>query len=77
MPPAMWRGRSGRRFSISGGGVQSGHSRLAMMVLVPRPFEAGTTDADAVFQRLMIGQHEVEAALGRRDHDGAGRVGPS
>ena len=27
-PPAMWRGRSGRRRSISGGGVQSGHSRF-------------------------------------------------
>jgi hypothetical protein len=26
----MWRGRSGRRRSISAGGVQSGHSRLAL-----------------------------------------------
>ena len=37
-PPAMWRGRSGRRASISAGGVQSGHSALRLTVL--RPFQA-------------------------------------
>ena len=29
MPPAMWRGKSGRRASICAGGVQPGHSFLA------------------------------------------------
>src|SRR5215813_9239085 len=34
-PPTMWCGRSGRRLSISSGGVQSGHSRLLVTWCVP------------------------------------------
>ena len=38
------------------------------------PLEAGTADADAVADRLAVAEHVVEAALVRRDHDGARRV---
>ena len=34
-PPTMWRGRSGRRCSICGGGVQAGHSFFCVTVFTP------------------------------------------
>ena len=35
MPPGMYRGKSGRRLNICGGGRQSGHSRFMLTVFVP------------------------------------------
>src|SRR5437899_10287056 len=40
-PPSMCRGRSGRRASISGGGVQAGHSFFAEIVLTPDQVKPG------------------------------------
>src|SRR5882724_6135487 len=74
MPPAMWRGRSGRRASICAGGVQLGHSLFADMRWVPPQREAFAADADAVTQRLAVREHEVEPPLGRVDDNGARRV---
>jgi hypothetical protein len=37
----MWRGRSGRRFSICAGGRQSGHSRFMVMARVPAQVKPG------------------------------------
>ena len=49
----------GRRLSISGGGVQSGHSALRLTCLRPDPFEARPADADAVAERAAVRLHEV------------------
>src|SRR5258705_12644459 len=40
-PPSIWRGRSGRRASISGGGVHAGHSFLAEIDLMPDQVKPG------------------------------------
>src|SRR5580698_2528127 len=40
-PPSICRGRSGRRCSISAGGVQSGHSFLAEICLTPDQVKPG------------------------------------
>src|SRR5438445_12562014 len=71
MPPAIWRGRSGRRCSICAGGVQSGHSRLALIWVAPLQ-EKLATHADGIAQRLAVAEHEIESALRRTDDDGAG-----
>src|ERR1700736_1975947 len=40
-PPSMCRGRSGRRASISGGGVHAGHSFFAEICLTPDQVNPG------------------------------------
>ena len=56
----MWRGRSGRRRRIWLGGVQPGHSRLALTCFDAAPGEAVAADADAVAHRLAVAEHEIE-----------------
>jgi hypothetical protein len=67
----MKRGKYGWRSIIFGGGVQSGHSCLR--VILSKPCHCG----DAVAQRTPVALHdiEMEMALGSVHDDGTGRLG--
>jgi len=68
----MCRGRSGRRRSICSGGVQSGHSRLALTRVAPLQANPSRPTAIAVAKRLAVAEQEIKPPLARVDHDGAG-----
>src|SRR5882757_6773387 len=74
-PPSMCRGKSGRRASISGGGVQAGHSFLAETVLtadqveelVRRIDDDGARTFPAVILDLLLFISRIERSLSRID----------
>ena len=70
----MWRGRSGRRASISEGGVQSGHSAFRVIVFVPAQRNPGLATPDAISQRPAAALDEVKKLIARIDQDRAGTL---
>ena len=57
---------------IAAVGVQRGQFSLAPHLRPAGPFHAVGTHADAVAERASVLPHEVQVAVGRVDHDGAG-----
>ena len=73
-PPAMWRGRSGRRAQHLRRRRPARPFLLGGDAVGAAPAEAVAADADAVAQRLAVAEHEIEPSFGGVDVDGAGRV---
>jgi len=55
---------SGRRTSISGGGVHAGHSFFAEICLTPDQVKPGRPTPDAVAHRLAVFLHQEQNLLG-------------
>src|SRR5664279_274491 len=73
-PPSMCRGRSGRRASISGGGVHAGHSFFADICLTPDQVNPGATDTDAVAHRPAVALYQKQELVRRIDDTRAGAL---